>query len=112
MNTSKYDYTVIEDNGGGLHLFLFRPGTEKIVMGFTGFEYTPGSLVESLNALDSGDNARSWDGKMDDAQAQWDYIQSHDSGYDVICYGENGERTIKPEKMGSAGQIEFGVETE
>lgn len=112
MNTSKYDYTVIEDNGGGLHLFLFRPGTEKIVMGFTGFEYSPGNLVPALDLLDDGDNARSWDGKMDDAQAQWDYIHSHEFGYQVIAYSENGERTIKPEKMGRAGQIEFGIETE
>lgn len=110
--TSKYDYSVIEDNGGGLHLFLFRPGTEEIVMGFTGFEYAPGGLVVSLDSLDTGDSARSWDGKMDDAQAQWDYIHDNDSGYQVICYGENGERILKPDRMGRAGQIEFGVKVE
>lgn len=110
--SSKYDYSVIEDNGGGLHLFLFRPGTEEIVMGFTGFEYAPGSLTTSLDSLETGDTARSWDGKMDDAQAQWDYIHDNDSGYQVICYGENGERILKPDRMGRAGQIEFGVTAE
>lgn len=109
--TSKYDYSVIEDNGGGLHLFLFRPGTEEIAMGFTGFEGAPGSLVTSLDSLDSGDSARSWDGKMDDAQEQWDFFQSHDYSHQVIVYGENGERTLKPDRMGRAGQIEFGVAT-
>lgn len=109
---SQYDYTVIEDNGGGLHLYLFEPGTENVTMGFDGFEYAPGSLVESLDALDNGDDATTWDGKKDDAQADWDYVHQHEFGYAVICYGENGGRTLHPERMGRAGQIEFGIDAE
>jgi hypothetical protein len=105
-----YDYTVIEDNGGGLHLFLFRPGCDNPCDGFTGFEYNPGSLVESLDALDNGDDATTWEGHMDDPQAQWDYIHSFEFGYQVICSAEDGKRTTKPDKMGRAGQIEFEVE--
>jgi hypothetical protein len=28
MSARRYDYTVVEDNGGGLHLFLFEPGID------------------------------------------------------------------------------------
>ena len=106
-----YDYTVLEDNGGGLHLFLFHPGSDTPVTGFTDFEYTPGSLIESLDALDAGDDASTWDGRMGDVAGMWQAYLDSEFGYAVICYGENGQRTVKPEKMGRAGQIEFGTES-
>lgn len=114
MTTPKYDYTVIEDSGGGLQLFLFKPGTDTPVMGFSGFEYSPGSLIASLDSLDTGDDARRWDGKMENLDEQWSYLSKSDYGYQVIChrYVHDTERTIKPERMGKAGQIEFGIETE
>jgi hypothetical protein len=104
-----YDYTVIEDNGGGLHLFLFHPGSDTPARYFADFEYNPGSLVQSLDALDAGDDTSTWEGARDDATEAWAYINGHDFGYEVICYGENGQRTVKPDKMGAAGQVEFGV---
>lgn len=106
-----YDYTVVEDNGGGLHLFLFRPGTEELVAGYTGFEYAPGSLVASLDSLDDGDDASRWEGEMDNAQEEWDYFQSHDYSHQVICYRDSGERIIHPDRMGKAGQLEFSIES-
>lgn len=110
MNTnSKYDYTVIEDNGGGLHLFLFEPGAEEILEGYDGFEYTPGSLVTSLDDLDAGHTTRGWEGRKANPQEDWEYIQSHDTGYQVVCYGEHGERTLYPERMGAAAKLEFNV---
>lgn len=111
MAASIYDYTVLEDNGGGLHLFLFHPGSDTPVDGFTGFEYTPGSLIESLDTLDAGDDASTWDGRMDDVAGMWQAYLDNEFGYAVICYGENGQRTVKPDKMGRAGQIEFGIES-
>lgn len=111
MNTSKYEYSVIEDNGGGLHLFLFEPDTETPVKGFTGFEYAPGSLATSLDSLDEGDDAHNWDGAMDDVLEQWQYVQGN-VGYQVICHGDGKTRKLWPDHMGRAGQIEFGVEAE
>lgn len=104
-----YDYTVIEDNGGGLHLFLFHPGSDTPARYFADFEYNPGSLAQSLDALDVGDDTSTWEGARGDAAEAWAYINGHDFGYEVICYGESGRRTVKPEKMGRAGQVEFGV---
>lgn len=114
MTTTKYDYAVIEDNGGGLHLYLFAPGTETAATAFDGFEYNPGSLLPALDALDAGDDARGWDGRKADAQADWDDLHKHDFGYEVICYRstDDAARTIYPDRMGRAGQIEFGIETE
>lgn len=109
MNIRKYDYTVIEDNGGGLHLFLFRPGTEELVSAYTGFEYAPGSLLASLASLNDGDDAKRWDGKMDDAQEVWDYLREHDYSHKVIAYSDGQAYAINPDHMGAAGRIEFGI---
>ena len=112
LKTSKFDYTVSEDDGGSLHLFLFYPDSDIPAMAFTGFEYSPGSLNASLDSLDAGDDASTWEGQVENPQEHWDYIPSHKMGCAVICYAENGKRTLKPEKMGRAGQLEFGIETE
>lgn len=116
MTTSMYDYTVIEDNGGGLHLYLFAPGSDKPLATFDGFEYTPGNLIDTLDSLDSGDAIDHWEGRvnLDETLARWEYLQDNQFGYDVIAYrkASDTERTIKPEKMGRAGQIEFGIEEE
>lgn len=107
----KYDYSVIEDNGGGLHLFVFKAGKDKPVAAFSGFEYTKGSLIESLDGLDKGEDMRGWEGKAPNAQEFWDSVLASEYGYATICYRVDGERTIEAHKMGRAGQIEFDIET-
>lgn len=109
----KFDYSVVEDNGGGLHLFLFAPGKNEPVTGFSDFEYTPGALIQCIDALDAGDDASTWEGRMSDVVDMWQmYLDSEFGEYVVICYGEKGNRTLYPNRMGRAGQIEFGTEGE
>jgi hypothetical protein len=107
MSARRYDYTVVEDNGGGLHLFLFEPGTDTLVSGFTDFEFVPGALAESLDGLDAGDDTSGWEGEMYDAQEEWNFLQSHEYGHWIIAYSEGDTRVIKPDRMGKAGQTEF-----
>lgn len=107
-----YDYSVIEDNGGGLHLYIFPHGSDVPVKAFGGYEYNPGHLTTDLDLLDKGDGAATWDNGTDDPAADWDDLTSRDYGYQVIAYGEGGQRTLYPERMGRAGQIEFGIDAE
>lgn len=107
-----YDYTVIEDNGGGLYLYIFPHGSDVPVKGFGGYEYNPGNLTADLDLLDKGDDAETWDNCMADPAADWDNLTGHDYGYEVIATGGGGQRTLYPDRMGRAGQIEFGADNE
>ena len=106
-------YSVIEDNGGGLGLFVFNPRKRNAVYAHYGYETTPGTLSTDLNALDGGSDPLTWDGGEESPQALYSKITSYEYGWNVICKGRQGkpeEREIFPERMGAAGRIEFNIE--
>ena len=62
---NKLTYQVIEDNAGGLHLYVFNK-KDKVVYAHFGFEFTPDQLILCLDELDKGmttkDIKNNWDG--------------------------------------------------
>lgn len=108
----KLTWSVVEDNGGGLHLYVFAPGPgERVVYAHCGFEHSRGALSKCIEALNSGETTRDWDGCEDDPQGSWDYWTEdmrRNGGYKIIC-DETGP--IDTDKMGNAGRREFGNTT-
>lgn len=101
-------YQVVEDNGGGLHLFVFRG--RKVVYASSGHEYRPGSLVNAdLPALEAGDDTSSWDGNIANPQAAYDELTAYEHGWEIVAEGNTGQRKLHPARMGRAAQLEFGV---
>lgn len=97
---SAKQYQVIEDNGGGVYLFVFgEAGAVTQVIG--NLEYAePGSL-DNLSL----DEARTWEGLLDDPQAAYDDLAKFDFGWQVIA-DQDG---VYPDRMGRAGQRLFQV---
>jgi hypothetical protein len=105
-------YEVIEDNAGGLHLFVFRGG--EIVYAACGWERSPGVLRESLEELRRTGTAEGWEG-MD----YWDGMdttpeESYATLHGWVDEGMGGAHIIAdqdgiyPDRMGAAGKREFG----
>lgn len=102
-------YQVIEDNGGGLYLFVFG-GRGKIVYASSGHEYRPGSLTsDDLPALEAGYDTATWESNEDDPQAAYNTLTSYEYGWQIVAEGGPGRRKLYPGRMGRAAQIEFGV---
>lgn len=100
-------YQVIENNAGGLFLFVLTPD-DKVVYCHGYYEYNPGRLSANLNSLDAGDDVTLWDGNDEDGQTI--YGELTDQGAQIVAEGAAGKRTLYPDLMGIAAQIEFGVE--
>lgn len=101
-------YKVIEDNGGGLHLYVFSRG--RCVWSHSGYEYTPGNLSVDLDALDAGDDPRrDWEGDEDDPQAMYNNITNYEFGWQIVAEGSKRGRKLHKGRMGAAAQIEFDV---
>jgi hypothetical protein len=104
-------YKYYEDNGGGLHLFVFENG--KVVDGITNLEYAGKGEWDTVKD-DLNENAvsavRSWEGHMKDiginAAELYDEVQASQYGYKLVC--DNGKLYV--DCMGAAAQIYFGVE--
>ena len=105
------DYKVVEDNGGGLALYVFDKDGQ-VIFGSSGYEYSPGHLTEDLDALDQGDDTSTWESNMDDPQEAWEDYDRWEYGWKIVAEGERGERTLYPDRMGRAAQIEFKIEDE
>ena len=101
-------YQVIEDNGGGLSLYVFRG--RKVIYSHSGYEINPGQLTNDIAALDSGDGPESWDGCEDDPQGSYDQITGSEYGWQVVASGS--PRKLYPGRMGTAACLEFGVSEE
>ncbi|MGB4952277.1 MAG: hypothetical protein WBO55_16770 [Rhizobiaceae bacterium] len=101
-------YKVIENNGGGMSLYVFSG--RKCVWSHTGYEYSPGNLIADLDSLEAGaDPRRDWDGGVDDPQGDYDQIMSYDHGWELVAEGGKGRRELHKARMGRAAQIEFGI---
>jgi len=60
--STKYDYDVIEDNGGSIGLYVFSASTDKCVYAH---EYTDDNqLVKDLARLDAGEDVSTWDNNL------------------------------------------------
>jgi len=100
------DFEVIEDNGGGLTLAVFNENGLVEYL-HTGYEYSPGNLLDDLRALKSGDNpVEEWDGNEDDPQGIYDdLISDIPCGCQIVA----DSKQIYPDRMGFAACKEFGI---
>jgi len=107
MTDHKYTYKVIEDNGGGLSLFVLRGS--RVIWSHSGYEYSRGQLTTDLDALDAGTDVTRWDGGDDNPQGAYDSLTGYEYGWQVVATGGGGKRKVYPHHMGAAAQLEFGV---
>ena len=103
-----FDYQVIEDNGGGLYLFVFDDN--RIVFGLQNLEYlSSGDFMAMLEEIENGADAHTlarWDGHVTDPSGTYALM----SGTESIATYINGKRVVHPDRMGRAGALAFGVE--
>jgi len=121
MKKSGLWYQVIEDNGGGLALFILDGFGEdkKVVYGAIGYEYRPGALTEDIAAFMRDGNTDNWEVQTDDMtgeplnmQAIYDNYDNYEYGWEVVAQGDfDTQKEIKwPKVMGAAAKAEFGIE--
>lgn len=116
-SASKHEYQVVEDNAGGLTLYVFddagiNGGT--VVYAHAGYEHVDGQLVEHLAEMDSGEyNIDDWEGCEDNMQESYDEIDDLErSAWQVIAEGYDGYLKLFPHLMGAAGLRAFGIESD
>ena len=101
-------YSVVEDNAGGLTLFVFSDlARSKVIFAHTGYQYDDmqGRLVEDLAALQADiTSVAEWEGNDEQGQAMWDGLDVQSYGWKVVA---NEHGPIAAEKMGVAARREF-----
>lgn len=113
MKTKIITYSIIEDNGGGLHLVVFS--NNRAIYAHTGYEFSRGQLINDLDNLDSGGHPvmDGWEGGEDNPAAFWAEISGHmiagDYGYNIVADNDNSSRTIYVDRMGAAARLEFEI---
>ncbi len=110
---AKNTFTYIEDNGGGLHLFVMKNG--KVVDGITNLEYAgAGEWNDVKNDMmkDAVTAVRTWEGHMKDhsIDPKAFYAECMASEYGCKTVADNDG--IYPSNMGRAAERYFGVESE
>jgi hypothetical protein len=106
---SKHDWQVIEDNGGGLHLFVFHAGENVPVYGTCNMEYLSSedfaSTIERIEAPDFDlSETQDWSSNYDDPQTAYSDLTASEFGWNSIAVFEDGERRLHRERMGEAGK--------
>jgi hypothetical protein len=99
-------YQYIEDNGGGLYLFVFDGGG-ALVAGIGNLEYAgagEGAEVQDALRADAVAAVRTWEGQLEDPRPV----------YDAFCADWTAkivadERGVYPDRMGRAAMIYFGI---
>lgn len=105
--------TVIEDNGGGLSLFVFdENGIEggKVIWSHYGYEYAPGNLTTDIDNLIETNSIDGWDGGDENPQSVWDQLDNYKHGWEIVAQVHDGKLHKFPGKMGTAARLEFGIE--
>ena len=100
-------YKVVEDNGGGLSLFVFAG--QNVVYSHSGYEHNPGHLSEDLKALDGGSDVSEWDGCDKHSQKTWDALFNFESRWNIVAEMVDGKRSLNVGYMGVAAKLEFGI---
>jgi hypothetical protein len=106
-------FTYIEDNGGGLHLFVKKNG--KVVDGITNLEYAGAGewndVKDEMNK-DAVAAVRTWEGHMKDhdidPKAFYAELVASEYGSKIVADSDG----IYPNMMGRAAERYFGVESE
>ena len=98
-------YQYIEDNGGGLYLFVFAG--EEVLAGVENLEYAQAGEWNDVKdglAADLLTEISGWDGHLDNPQGVYDDLVREGLGYEIVC--QSGK--LYPDSMGRAAQRYFG----
>lgn len=102
-------YNAVEDNGGGLHLFVFADASrESCIYAHSGYEEIPGQLSEDIGALRQGDSTEGWNITNFTPQEAWEEMEAaiaQRNGGAAIIADETGP--VPADQMGAAGCLEF-----
>ena len=108
ITMANQSYVVVEDNGGGLYLYVFLKN--KCIYSHSGYEYNPGQLIEDLDNLDYGSDVNAWDGAEDDPELKWEDWQTVEPfNWKIVATGKAGKRVLYLETMGNATILELVV---
>jgi hypothetical protein len=110
---TKNTYIYVEDNGGGLHLFVLKNG--KVVDGITDLSYAGAGEWHNVKddmMQDALAAVRGWDSHMKDLginpEAFYAECMVSEYGYEIVA-DNNG---IYPSHMGRAAEWYFGIKNE
>lgn len=100
---------VIEDNGGGLHLYVMD-STDTCIYAHYGYEYRPGALTEDIKALIETDSVTDWEGYEENVAEEWEKLDIECTSRNIVADVTDSKLTLFPEKMGRAAQLELKIE--
>lgn len=101
-----------EDNGGGLHLYVFDADVNMIA-GYTNLEYAgagewndvkAGMMTDPLKEIDGWDS----DSRLENPQEHYEAITATEFGWQLVA----SEKGLYPDRMGAAARKYFGIEAE
>lgn len=115
-----YEAQVIEDNGGGLYLFIFGRGgicSGNVIYATSGYENRPGSslyesaLLEDIEVLLAGcDDPRiEWDGCDPDPKKLYASFREGEPGWEIVAEIRAHNFVTYPKRMGVAAQLALKV---
>jgi hypothetical protein len=93
-NTIGIRAEVLEDNGGGLHLFVWDDkdgdGNEVMIYEHSGYEQVKGQLSEDLEGLKNlahpqSESPACWDGCEDNPQGDYDSLTACPYGHQIVA---------------------------
>lgn len=100
-----------EDNGGGLHLYVFAD--VNVIAGYTNLEYAGTGEWDNVKAgmmTDPLKEIGGWvsDSRLENPQEHYDELTSYDFGWQLVA----SEKGLYPDRMGAAARKYFGIESE
>lgn len=98
---------VIEDNGGGLSLYILDSDTNRCIFAHSGYEHRPGCLTQDLETLQKDDSVGGWEGNDREMAAEWATLGIDGVGRELVAEVADGKMYIYPEDMGYAARLEF-----
>lgn len=115
------DYQVLEDNGGGLHLFVFEGEEQNVIFAHSDYEYHSNSLIEDIAELKKGGHPihDGWDGCVnpdecgcEDLEEYYNSVRYYNGLYEKGLPVVADEDGIYPERMEGNALDAFGIEIE
>lgn len=102
-------FEVIEDNGGGLALAIFKG--DKCIWLHCDYEYHPYDLLDDINAIKEGKNPLrdNWDGGVEKPQKIYNEIMNWEAFNRRIVADNNG---VYINEMGCNAREAFGIKEE
>lgn len=97
------NYQVIEDNAGGMFLFFFN-ADGSVALGVENIEHAQPGDLDNVTLTE----AKTWDSHLDDPQAHYDDLTSHQIGWEIVA----DQSGVYPDRMGRAAEIVYRIESE